>query len=110
MKKQPKIIELEKHLQERNDIFFPATVTKVTGNSCTVKVSNLTFKGVSLKSSNNLLIIPKIGSNVTVWSQNENFEGLLVVKVDHPEKIIYDNERITLVINKESGSVLTFKK
>ncbi|MEY4902578.1 MAG: hypothetical protein RLZZ292_393 [Bacteroidota bacterium] len=92
-----------------------AKVTAVQKYTCTVRLeSSLVLTDVRLKATitddeDNLLIIPKVGSEVIVWSQTGELASLIVIKVNSVERIIYKKENFEFIIDGTTGK-LTLKK
>lgn len=86
-------------------------VVKVEGQTCSVKIDeNLTVPDVRLSASindsqNNLLIIPKKGTNVTILSLTGNLDDLCVIKIDEVEKIEYKQDGLELLIDSTDKKV-----
>lgn len=67
-------------------------VTKVDGTLCEVKVGGITVPGVRLRASETaddgeMLIVPKVGTAVTLGSLTGDLSQLVVLHVDHVEGI-----------------------
>lgn len=79
------------------NLAITAEVVSVENNTCTVKlVSDLVLTDVRLcatinENQDSFVIIPKIGSEVVLMSQTGTLSGLMVIKVDTVESIIYKN-------------------
>ena len=87
MDKLRKLSEALKGLRPTGQTFFPATVENVSGNTCTVKVDNLSISGVRLKATtadagNRVLLTPAVGSDVLVGSMSGDFSNLFIVTID----------------------------
>jgi hypothetical protein len=87
--------ELLKGFQNNGQVFFPATVESVSGNTCTVKIDSLSISDVRLKATttkvdNQVLLTPATGSDVLVGSLSGDLSNLFVVSAD-----IVDNIEIT---------------
>lgn len=79
------------------NLAITAEVVSIENNTCTVKlVSDLVLTDVRLcatvnENQDSFVIIPKIGSEVVLMSQTGTLAGLMVIKVDTVESIIYKN-------------------
>lgn len=79
------------------NLAITAEVVSVENNTCTVKlVSDLVLTDVRLcatvnENQDSFVIMPKIGSEVVLMSQTGTLAGLMVIKVDTVESIIYKN-------------------
>lgn len=87
MDKYRQIAELMKGFQSSGQVFFPATVERVDGITCTVKIEGLSVSDVRLKpttthTANQVLMIPMVGSNVLVASLSGEVDNLFVVAAD----------------------------
>ncbi len=109
-----KLKEIKKYLQEiaNNGNYAPitATVTAVSGDTCTVQLAGgLEIDDVKLKStiggSDALLLIPKTGTQVSLLSYTGAPDNLTVVKVDEVEKISYKQNGLEVLIDSTDGKV-----
>jgi len=79
------------------NLAITAEVVSIQNNTCTVKlVSDLVLTDVRLcatvnESQDSFVVVPKIGSEVVLMSQTGTLSGLMVIKVDAVESIIYKN-------------------
>ena len=86
------------------------TVTAVSGDTCSVKfndgfeVSDIRLKA-SADGSDNLLIIPKIGSRVLMLSTDGTIGNLTVIKCDVAERILYNEQGLVVEIDSTTGKV-----
>lgn len=92
MDKIRQLSELMKGFQARGQVFFPATVERVNGNTCTVRIDSLSISDVRLKATttkvtNQVLLTPAIGSNVLVGSLSGDLSNLFVLTTDTVESI-----------------------
>ena len=77
------------------------TVTAVSGDTCSVKfndgfeVSDIRLKA-SADGSDNLLIIPKVGSRVLMLSTDGTIGNLTVIKCDVAERILYNEQGLVI--------------
>ncbi|WP_395049396.1 hypothetical protein [Flavobacterium sp.] len=93
---------------------FPitATVVSIQNDTCTVKLqSSLVLSDVRLKATiteetDSFLIIPKVGSDVIVFSQTGELSGLMVIKVNSVEKIQYKKGAFECEIDGTTEKVL----
>lgn len=85
-------------------------VTKITGDTCSVKfeggfeVSDVRLK-VTADGTDNLLVIPKIGSRVLMISTDGTIDNLTVIKSDVSQKIIFNENGLIVEIDSETGKV-----
>lgn len=87
MDKYRRIAELMKGVQQSGQVFFPATVESVEGNTCTVKVDGLSISDVRLKATttktyNQVLLTPMQGSDVLVGSLAGDYNNLFILSAD----------------------------
>ena len=92
MDKYRRISELMKGFQHSGQVFFPATVESVDGNTCKVSVDGLSVSDVRLKATttktnNHVLLTPAVGSDVLVGSLSGDFNNLFVLITDSVDKI-----------------------
>jgi len=111
MDKEARAIELLKSLSSKGDCFFYAQVTKITGDTCSVKISDLELTGVRIKatddgSSDKLTITPTQGSKVVVGCNNGALNDLFLVKVDDPEIILYKHGEMSIEVNGKSKEII----
>lgn len=101
-----KIAEIKKQLQEvvgaNPNYPIVATVTKVEGETCSIKlVSGLSLSDVKLsatvsESDNYLLLEPAVGSDVLVLSGDGTLMNLYVIKVDQIAKFKFSQNGLTV--------------
>lgn len=87
MDKYRRIAELMKGFQQSGQVFFPATVESVEGNTCTVNVDGLSISDVRLKATttktdNQVLLTPMEGSDVLVGSLAGDYNNLFILSAD----------------------------
>lgn len=87
MDKYRQIAELLKSFQQAGQVFFSATVESIEERTCTVKVGSLPIPNVRLKpttesTEEEILLTPKIGSNVLVGSFTGELSNLFVLQAD----------------------------
>ncbi len=93
------------------NLAITATVVSIENDTCTVKLlSELVLSDVRLKATisddqDYFLIVPKIGSEVILMSQTGALSGLMVLKVDAVEKIIYKKGSFEFVVDSTEGKV-----
>ncbi len=108
MDKYRRVAELMKGFQQSGQVFFPATVESVEGNTCTVNVDGLSVSDVRLKATtlenkvfiptgfentglkaieNKVVSIPMIGSNVLIGSLSGDYSNLFVLDADVIDRI-----------------------
>lgn len=109
-----KVAQLKKNVREMvaaNPNFpIDAIVTKIENDNCSVKFSDgFEISDVRLKTtadgSNNLLVIPKIGSHVLMISSDGTIDNLTVIKCDCASKILFNENGLNVEINSETGKV-----
>jgi len=112
MDKRSKAIEQLKQFRKPNgDIFSYAQVTKITGDTCSVKIGDLELTDVRLKatddgSSDKLVIYPLVGSKVIVCANNGSLNDLFVCKVDDPERILYKHKNVMIDVDGKNGKII----
>ncbi len=112
MDRVAKMAELFRQLrQPKGDIFFYATVTAITDQTCSVKITDLELTDVRLKATvsketDMLLLTPKVGSMVVVGANHGDWRDLVVVKVDDPQRISYKHKDVSIDIDGESGKIV----
>lgn len=79
-------------------------VTRVDGVLCDVKIGGITVPGVRLRASEaddsgHMLIVPKVGTAVTVGSLTGDLAQLVVLHVDHAEKVILNGGSLGGLVN-----------
>ena len=92
MDKYRRISELMKGFQPSGQVFFPATVEKVDGNTCTVNIdgfsiSDVRLKATTTKTDNQVLLTPKVGSSVLVGSFSGDYNNLFVLMADEVDTV-----------------------
>lgn len=93
------------------NLAITATVVSIENDTCTVKLlSELVLSDVRLKATisddqDYFLIVPQIGSEVILMSQTGALSGLMVLKVDAVEKIIYKKGSFEFVVDGTEGKV-----
>ena len=85
-------------------------VKAVENDTCTVEIrKDFEISDIKLKSTangkNNLLTIPKIGSKVTMISNDGSIDNLTIIKVDVAEKIIFNENGLNIEIDSTDGKV-----
>lgn len=85
-------------------------IKSIENDTCTVEISkDFSVSEVKLKSTannqDNFLIIPKVGSFVTVISFDGTLDNLYVLKTDVAEKIIYNENGLSLEIDSTAGKI-----
>ena len=85
-------------------------VTKISGDTCSVKlegdfeISDIRLK-VTSDGTDNLLVIPKIGSRVLMLSTDGTIGNLTVIKSDHAEKVFFNENGLKIEIDGSSGKI-----
>ena len=110
MDKYRKLAELLKARNQSGDIFIHATISKITGDTCSVKVGELELSDVRLRATtasgdDKLLITPKEGSNVILGANAGDLRELVVMKVDDPAKIYYRHKDLKIEIDGDTGKI-----
>ncbi|QDP85191.1 hypothetical protein FNJ88_06290 [Chryseobacterium sp. SNU WT5] len=84
-------------------------VTKISGDTCSVKLGDFEISDIRLKATadgtDNLLIIPKIGTRVLMLSTDGTIGNLTVIKCDVAEKIFYNENGLLVEIDSTTGKV-----
>ena len=88
----------------RETVLTQGIVTKVDGLLCEVKIGGLTVPDVRLRASatedsGQLLIVPKVGTAVTVGSFTGGLSELVVLAVDHVERITVNGGQLGGLVN-----------
>lgn len=88
----------------RETVLTQGIVTKVDGLLCEVKIGGLTVPGVRLRASETedegqMLIVPKVGTAVTVGSLTGDLSELVVLRVDHVETVTINGGRFGGLVN-----------
>lgn len=97
------------------NLAITATVLSVENDTCTIeltsklKLSDVRLKATISEDQDSFLIVPKIGSQVIVMSQTGALSGLMVIKMDAVEKIVYKKGDFEFVVDGTTGKV-TLKK
>lgn len=86
-------------------------VKSVDKDTCTIELaSGFEISDVRLKAiangSDNLLIVPTIGSSVLMVSMDGTIDNMTVIQCDKADKLIYNNGGLHIEIEKESKKVL----
>ena len=87
MDKYRRIAELMKGFQQTGQVFIPATVESVEGNTCTINVEDFSIPNVRLKpttseDADEILLVSAKGSNVLVGSVSGGYNNLFIVQSD----------------------------
>lgn len=87
MDKYRQIAELIQGFQRKGQVFFPATVERVDGNTCTINVEGFSISDVRLKATNDntediVLLKPAEGSNVLIGSYSGDYSNLFIISSD----------------------------
>lgn len=109
-----KFAQLKENLRAivKADPNFPidGIVTKISGDTCSVKLDgDFEISDIRLKATadgtDNLLIIPKIGTRVLMLSTDGTIGNLTVIKCDVAEKIFYNENGLLVEIDSTTGKV-----
>ena len=82
-------------------------VAAVDGLTCTVEIGDARIEGVRLRASvtdreRQLLVVPKVGSAVTLGSLSSDLNDLVVVQVDEVESIVINGGSLGGLVNIET--------
>ena len=111
MDKHAKIKKLLEGFGLKPNLPITATVLSISGDTCSVKLqSALVLSDVRLKATidseeDELLVVPKVGSSVIVFSQTGDLSGLMVLKVSAVEKILFKKGALELEVDGTTGKV-----
>ena len=108
-----KIAKLKQQLRDlvaaNPNLPIDGIVKSVSGDVCSVEVDGFLLSDIRLKASadgtDNLLIIPKIGSRVLMLSSDGTIDNLTVIKCDAASKIIFNENGLQVEIDSEAGKV-----
>lgn len=108
-----KIAILKKQLRDlvaaNPNLPIDGIVKSVSGDVCAIEIDGLLLSDIRLKASadgtDNLLIIPKIGSRVLMLSSDGTIDNLTVIKCDAASKIIFNENGLQVEIDSEAGKV-----
>ena len=101
-----RIAELMKGFQNNGQVFFNAIVESVEGNSCTIRLDDISIQGVRLKpttekTDDEFIAIPAKGSYVLVGSFSGDFNNLFVLQTDTVSELKCKIGGITYHIDKD---------
>lgn len=90
----------------RETTLYQGVVKSVEGQTCTVTVGMVDVPGVRLKASETedegrMLVTPKVGTAVTMGSLSGDMAELVVVQVDHVERIEVNGGLLGGLVNIE---------
>lgn len=90
----------------RETTLYQGVVKSVEGQTCTVTVGQVDVPGVRLKASETedkgrMLVTPKVGTAVTMGSLSGDMAELVVVQVDHVERIEVNGGLLGGLVNIE---------
>lgn len=82
-------------------------VVEVTDLSCTVQIGDARLEGIRLRASlsdneRQTVMIPKVGSPVTLGSLSGDFNDMVVLQVDEVESVIFNGGHLGGLINIET--------
>lgn len=108
-----KIAKLKQQLRDlvaaNPNLPIDGIVKSVSGDVCAVEIDGLLLSDIRLKATadgtDNLLIIPKIGSRVLMLSSDGTIDNLTVIKCDAASKIIFNENGLQVEIDSEAGKV-----
>jgi hypothetical protein len=103
-----------KGFRQSGQVFFPATVESVEGNTCTVKVDGLSISDVLLKATttqtaNQVLLTPMAGSDVLVGSFSGDLSNLFVLTADVIDRIeiTCNGQNVMLLVSQLIQTLVT---
>ena len=101
---------LRKIVKANPNLPIDGIVTKISGDTCSVKLDgDFEISDIRLKATadgtDNLLIIPKIGTRVLMLSTDGTIGNLTVIKCDVAEKIFYNENGLLVEIDSTTGKV-----
>jgi hypothetical protein len=110
MDKEARAIDMLRSISKKGDCFFYATVIKITGDTCSVKIAELELTDVRIKatddgSTDKLTITPTKNSKVIVGCNNGDLRDLFLVKVDDPEVILYNHGDVKVTIDGKAKEI-----
>lgn len=110
MDKEAKAIDMLRSISKKGDCFFYATVTKITGDTCSVKIAELELSDVRIKATNDgsadkLTVTPLKGSKVIVGCNNGDLRDLFLVKVDKAALISYKQNGLEVEIDSQTKKI-----
>lgn len=95
-----------KALGDRSRIvtIWQGKVNSVSGMVCEVQIGSIAVPGVRLKASeleseNVMVVVPKVGTAVTIGSLSGDLSQLVVLKVDEAESVIVNGGKLGGLIN-----------
>lgn len=95
-----------KALGDRSRIvtIWQGKVNSVSGMVCEVQIGSIAVPGVRLKASeleseNVMVVVPKVGTAVTIGSLSGDLSQLVVLKVDEAESVILNGGKLGGLIN-----------
>lgn len=108
-----KIAKLKQQLRDlvaaNPNLPIDGIVKSVSDDVCSVEIDGFLLSDIRLKASadgtDNLLIIPKIGSRVLMLSSDGTIDNLTVLKCDAASKIIFNENGLQVEIDSEAGKV-----
>lgn len=121
MSKETEIKKLLKEIVGQNNYLLRGTVTKITGQTCNVKlasgleVSDVKLKALITDENDYYILFPVEGSGVLMLMENNDIRNLTVVKVDKVSKfvliqngleILFDGTDKKVSIKNETASLL----
>lgn len=106
MDKDRRIIDLLQQFKNSGNVFFNATISNIQGNTCTIKVDDITISNVRLKpttdeTEDENLLVPAEGSNVLVGSFSGDYKNLFVLQANTLSEIYYKIGEMSLKVNKD---------
>lgn len=122
MSKESEIKRLLKEIIGTDNYLIRGTVTKITGQTCSVKlnsgleVSDVKLKALITDENDYYILFPVVGSGVLLLMENNDLRNLTVVKVDKVGKfeffqngleVVFDSSDKKVGIKNESSSLLT---
>lgn len=91
----------------RTITIWQGIVNSIDGVTCEVQVGNIAIPGVRLRASesqsdNAMIIVPKVGTAVTIGSLSGDLSMLVVLKVDEVESITINGGKLGGMVNVDA--------
>ncbi len=90
--------------------FMIAEVVSVEGPTCTVQIGDLKIEEVRLRpnpeeTAGQMLVKPKVGTNVLIGALADGYDDLCVVVADVAETITYEYEGLQVIVDGAAGKI-----
>lgn len=111
MSKSSEIKRLLKEIIGTDNYLIRGTVTKITGQTCSVKlnsgleVSDVKLKALITDENDYYILFPVIGSGVLLLMENNDLRNLTVVKVDKVGKFEFSQSGLKVVFDSSDKKV-----